>query len=138
MQSHSAIIGSTTATVKVAALRGHSGTLAQSRVTYSEVVSRRNPGKDKRRESRAELALDELCSKLGYCIPPDERDAILRDPPPDAEAFVNAVLVAEGRPLNIVLKQERRPMLDIVNRWAVYGGRGPESVMNRPGFPANL
>lgn len=99
-------------------------------------MSRRHPGNHTRRESQAELALTELCSKLGYCIPPDGRDAILRDPPPDAEAFVDAVLVAEGRDLNIVLKQERRPMLDIVNRWAVYGGDGQESVRNRPGFPS--
>ena len=97
----------------------------------------RHPGHDKRRESRAELALAELCSKLGYCISPDEQDAILRNPPSDAEAFIDAVLVAEGRDLNIVLKQERRPMLDIVNRWAVYGGHGPDSVRNRPGFPSD-
>lgn len=90
-----------------------------------------------RRESRADLALTELCSTLGYCIPPDERDAILRTPPPDAEAFVDAVLVAEGRDLNIVLKQERGPMLDIVNRWAVYDGHGPDSVRNLPGFPSD-
>jgi len=101
-------------------------------------VSRRHSGKSKTRESRAELALTEPCAKLGYCIPPDERDAILRDPPPDPEAFIDAVPVAEGRDLNIVLKQERRPMLDVVERWAVYGGHGPESVRSRPAFPSDM
>ena len=46
---------------------------------------------------RAELALAEVCSKLGYCIPSDDQDEILADPPPDSEAFVDAVLIAEGR-----------------------------------------
>jgi hypothetical protein len=90
------------------------------------------------RESRAELALAELCSKLGYCIPRDERDAILRDPPPDADAFVEAVLVAEGRPLDAVLKQERRPMLDIVIKWAVYGSGKSEGLSDRPPFPSDV
>jgi hypothetical protein len=88
--------------------------------------------------SRAELALSELCSKLGYCLPPDEQEAILVNRPPDAEAFVDAVLTGEGRPLHLVLNQERRPMLEIVTRWAVYGGeyeRG--SVADRPRFPAD-
>jgi hypothetical protein len=85
-------------------------------------VSRRHPGQNQTRESRLELTLTELCSMLGDCIPPDEREAILADPPPDAEALVDAVLIAEGRDPNVVLKEERRPMLDIVARWAVYEG----------------
>ena len=85
-------------------------------------VSRRHPGRGQPPESRLDLTLTELCSELGYCIPPDEREAILADPPPDAEALVDAVLIAEGRDPNVVLKEERRPMLDIVARWAVYEG----------------
>jgi hypothetical protein len=72
------------------------------------------------RTSRAELALSELCSKLGYCIPPDDQEAILTNPPPDADAFIDAVLVAEGFDPRLSLKQDRRPMLDVVNTWAVY------------------
>lgn len=83
-------------------------------------VSRRHPGHGQVLESPAELALSELCSKLGYCISPDQREAILDDPPPDAETFVDAVLIAEGRDPNVVLREERHPMLDIVARWAVY------------------
>jgi hypothetical protein len=95
-------------------------TLAQPEGPYHEAASRRHPAKKPRRESRAELALSELCSKLGYCIPPDEQEAILANPPADEEAFVDAVLIAEGRDLNVVLRQERRPMLDIVTKWGVY------------------
>jgi len=40
-------------------------------------VSRRHPGKGAK-TSRAELALSELCSKLGYCLPPGEQQDILR------------------------------------------------------------
>jgi hypothetical protein len=100
-------------------------------------VSSRHSHQGPSSESRAELALAELCSKLGYCIPPDDRDAILADPPPDAEAFVDAVLIAEGRDLDIVLKAERRPMLDVVTQWAVYGEPETSSASDRPPFPSN-
>jgi hypothetical protein len=113
------------------------GTLAQPRLPYPDVVSRRHSGKSKTRESRAELANGTL-RQARLLHPPDERDAILRDPPPDPEAFIDAVPVAEGRDLNIVLKQERRPMLDVVERWAVCGGHGPESVRSRPAFPSDM
>ena len=57
----------------------------------------RHPRQGPSPKSHAELALAELGSKPGYCIPPDNQDAILADPPPDSEAFVDAVLIAEGR-----------------------------------------
>ena len=89
--------------------------------------------------SRAELALSELCSRLGYCdcLYPPAKDAILLNPPPDAEAFVDAVLIAEGRDPNIVLKDDRRAMLEIVSKWAVYDGEHlRDSIRTRPHFPA--
>jgi len=102
-------------------------------------VSRRHPGKGAK-TSRAELALSELCSKLGYCLPPGEQQDILANPPPNEEAFIEAVLLAEGRdPETLELlasKEERRQMLDVVARWAVFGGdfeRG--SIAERPRFP---
>ena len=57
---------------------------------------------------------------MGYCLDQDGRKAILSTPPADAEAFVDAVIIAEGRHLLAVDKEERRPMLDIVTKWAVY------------------
>ena len=68
--------------------------------------------------SGAERALEQLCVKLGYCLPPHEQEAILTDLPSDAEAFVDAVLVAEGRDPALITKQERRPMVEIAAKLA--------------------
>lgn len=88
--------------------------------------------------SRAELALSELCSKLGYCLSPDDEEAILADPPLTQEAFVDAVLVAEGRDPSVILKQDRRPLLSIVDKWAVYKDEGESaSFAERPRFPSD-
>jgi hypothetical protein len=72
-------------------VQGHSRTLAQARQPYHVSVSRRYPAHNQTPESRLELTLTELCSKLGYCNPPDEREAILADPPPDAKALLDAM-----------------------------------------------
>jgi hypothetical protein len=106
--------------------------LARPERPYHEAMSRRKSS----RASRAELALGELCSRLGYCIPPDDQEAILDNPPPNAEAFIDAVLVAEGRPLEYVLKDERRPMLDIVTQWGVYDSSERHGYLDRPRFPS--
>src|SRR4051794_25293000 len=102
-------------------------------------MSKRHHGTKPTRASRAEGALGELCTKLGYCLPPDAQEAILSNPPSDVGAFVDAVLIAEGRDPNLMTKQERRPMIDIVTNWAVYDER-PESdsLSNRPRFPSDL
>jgi hypothetical protein len=49
-------------------------------------------------ETRVEAALIELCVVYGFCLPPDEAEALLADPPQELDAFVDAVLVAEGFP----------------------------------------
>lgn len=79
-------------------------------------MSRRHPGVNRKRPSGAELALGELCVKLGYCLPANEQDAILSKPPLDADAFVDAVLIAEGRDPYLISKLERRPMVEIATR----------------------
>lgn len=102
-------------------------------------VSRRRPGKSSIRESRAELALGELCSKLGYCDARYQQDAIFANPPQDAQAFVDAVLRAEGLDPILVPRQDRGPMLDIVNKWAVYDDRPDDDPLSkRPAFPPGL
>jgi hypothetical protein len=40
--------------------------------------------------------LHELCAKLGVCLPQQKRDALIADPPADVDAFVVAVLRADG------------------------------------------
>jgi hypothetical protein len=48
------------------------------------------------------------------------------------------VLLAEGFDPKLSLKQDRRPMLEIVNTWAVYGGDYEQgSVTGRPRFPSD-
>jgi hypothetical protein len=66
------------------------------------------------------LALQELCVKFGYCLSPEDQQAILASSPVDADAFVDAVLTAEGRDPNLITKQERRPMVEAATRLA-YG-----------------
>lgn len=85
-------------------------------------MSRRRPTLNAHRPSDPELALEELCVKLGYCLPPSEQQAILDNLPADADAFVDAVVAAEGRDPGLMTKQERRPMVEIVTR-LVYNDR---------------
>jgi hypothetical protein len=92
--------------------------------------------KAKKRGSRAETALSELCTRLGYCIPPAAQDAILANPPLDTEAFVDAVLVAEGMDPNLVLEETRRPLRLIIDDW-LYDSKGRGSTSDLPRFPSD-
>jgi hypothetical protein len=56
----------------------------------------------------------------GYCLAPDDQDTILQHLPANPDAFLDAVLLAEGRDPRLITKQERRPMVEIVARLA-YG-----------------
>jgi hypothetical protein len=85
-------------------------------------MSRRRPTTNPYRPSNPELALGELCVKLGYCLPPSEQEAILNNLPADADAFVDAVVIAEGLDPTWMTKQERRPMLEIVARLVYNDG----------------
>lgn len=40
--------------------------------------------------------LYDLCMRLGYCLPPESWDALLANPPPDVDAFAEAVFIGEG------------------------------------------
>jgi hypothetical protein len=40
--------------------------------------------------------LDGLCVDLGFCLPPEEKDRLMTSPPNTAEAFTDAVFLAEG------------------------------------------
>jgi hypothetical protein len=87
-------------------------------------VSRRRPTADPHRPSNPQLALEELCVKLGYCLPPTAQDAIVNDLPVDADAFVDAVLTAEGLDPTLSTKRERNRMIEIVTR-LVYNDSEP-------------
>ena len=45
---------------------------------------------------QAEILLDDLCQRLGFCLPPSEYAALRDQPPSDARAFADAVFRAEG------------------------------------------
>lgn len=47
-------------------------------------------------ESEVDRLLNELCRGLGFCLPPEDNEHLRADPPADADAFTNAVFVAEG------------------------------------------
>ena len=97
-------------------------------------VSQRRPGKAKR-GTCAEVALYQLRAQFGFLIPPDAVEEILTNPPVTAEAFVDAVLIAEGRNPELMLKQERRPLLEIVTDWVYDDGHGRGSMSDLPRFP---
>jgi len=40
--------------------------------------------------------LNELCSRLGYCLPPANYEALEADPPTDPQAFTKLVMEIEG------------------------------------------
>jgi hypothetical protein len=43
-----------------------------------------------------EELLGRLCVELGFCLPPEENQAIIDDPPATVSAFADAVVIAEG------------------------------------------
>jgi len=47
------------------------------------------------RPTKIQWLLDDLCSRLGFCLPRDERARIEQNPPRDIEAFTDAIFVAE-------------------------------------------
>ncbi|MGE0144384.1 MAG: hypothetical protein AB7I19_11395 [Planctomycetota bacterium] len=47
-------------------------------------------------EPEAHRLLDDLCIKLGFCLPPADRSKLTQDPPSDVRAFTDAVFLAEG------------------------------------------
>ena len=89
-------------------------------------MSDRYAGRSPSQHSRAELALNDLCAELGYCLDPEDHDAILAGPPPTADAFVEAVLIAEGCHPDLITKADKRPLLEIVNRRGVYSDLAEE------------
>lgn len=46
--------------------------------------------------TQVDALLSELCVVMGFCLPPDEADRLRKSPPPDVDAFTDAVIRAEG------------------------------------------
>jgi hypothetical protein len=86
--------------------------------------------------SRAEAALYELCVRYGYCINGDQEDAIIADPPHDADAFLDAVLRAEGYEHPELLdRHDRAPLMEVVRAWLFDDGQGRGTKSGLPRVP---
>ncbi|MCB1087016.1 MAG: hypothetical protein KDM63_08220 [Verrucomicrobiae bacterium] len=59
-------------------------------------------------ESQLTALLDELCIRLGFCLPPNEGIRILESPPADIGEFAKMVFAAEGIPEAEVTRHLRR------------------------------
>jgi len=44
----------------------------------------------------AAMLLATLCTRLGFCLPPDSQARMTENPPADAHQFTAAVFIAEG------------------------------------------
>ncbi len=60
--------------------------------------------------------LYELCTKLGYCLPPEDQARILAAPPGDVDSFTDEVLRVEGLDPTSVDRHQRRELRDLVSR----------------------
>lgn len=57
---------------------------------------------------QAEVLLDELCVKQGFCLPPETKARLMAEPPGKIDEFTDAVLRAEGLEPDSVLRDLRR------------------------------
>jgi hypothetical protein len=67
-------------------------------------------------QATVEALLDELCVTLGFCLPPDAKEALTANPPGDVDAFTDAVIRAEGMDpvlLDSGLRGSVRNMVDL-------------------------
>jgi hypothetical protein len=86
--------------------------------------------------SRAEAAMWELCATYGYCIGGQEADDIIADPPDAPEAFLDAVLRAEGYEYPELLdRQDRGQLVEVVRAWLFDEGEGRGTKSGLPRLP---
>ncbi|WP_144128278.1 hypothetical protein [Catellatospora sichuanensis] len=75
-------------------------------------------------DSDVQRLLNELCIKLGFCLPPDDIRRLCESPPGDVDTFTDAVFEAEGMgDMAYVDKYLRRQVREVVDRhmsrWAL-------------------
>jgi hypothetical protein len=58
--------------------------------------------------------LDDLCVKLGYCLPPDDKRRIVDNPPETIDAFTDAVVIAEGLDPVLMARDQRQAVRRMV------------------------
>ncbi len=60
--------------------------------------------------------LDQLCGRLGFCLPPEDQLRLRENPPEDARSFNDAVFVAEGLDPETADRHLYRLVRDLVAR----------------------
>jgi hypothetical protein len=70
--------------------------------------------KDTSQEATIKALLDDLCVRLGYCLPPDDQRRITSDPPQSADAFTDAVIEAEGFDPALMAAEQRQEVRRMV------------------------
>ena len=65
-------------------------------------------------QSELESLLADLCIGYGFCLPSEEHDKLLANPPQDVIAFVDAVFIAEGLNPETASRQTYRAVRDRV------------------------
>jgi hypothetical protein len=61
-----------------------------------------------------EQLLNDLCVKLGFCLPPDDIARLVNETPPSVASFVDSVFVAEGLNPEIADRHLYRQVRDMV------------------------
>ena len=61
-----------------------------------------------------EKLLNDLCLRLGYCLPGDDQQAIITDPPMTVDAFTDAVVTAEGFDPVLMATEQRQQVRRMV------------------------
>ena len=79
-----------------------------------------------------EALLYDLCVTYGHCLPPEQQAVLLADPPQTADAFVDAVLRAEGDDPVTYDRHARADLTAIIEDWLFDDGSGKGS---RSGLP---
>ena len=68
-------------------------------------------------DARITALLSELCVRYGYCLSPDAQNTLLAKPPPEPDAFIDAVLRAEGRDPMLLDTNELRELTEVARKW---------------------
>ncbi len=58
--------------------------------------------------------LEDLCVRLGYCLPPEDQQRIINDPPASVDGFTDAVVVAEGFDPDLMATEQRQQVHRLV------------------------
>jgi hypothetical protein len=87
-------------------------------------------------ESCAEAALLELCANYGYCGASQKAVEFLATTADDPDAWVDAVLAAEGIEPPLADKEARRQVRKVICDWVFDEGRGRGTKSGLPRFPS--